>query len=204
MTTTNETSFQVEGEKDKHGAVSFVSIRYMGNFQPAIQQVPSDYRAKDYADLLLERAQGNPDEVVKDKLGKVNLPAGITADEQLAVKYYVVQYFNSYTDAAGKAVSGTRNAEVDAIVLIPNKPTKVLYTFRFRPNNDVDVERVGEMGLFDPSAAQIDPGKLDVARAPEFADKAEEGPKDVRGMVERALSKGSCRRHDCRGDADQH
>lgn len=168
VTTTRETSFFVEGEKDKTG-VLWVRIRYMGSFNPVLQSVSSDYRARDFSDLLVERAQTTPDEVGRDTLGKVTLPTGISAEEEYAVNYYIVQYFKSYTDKAGAKIGGTRNAEVDAIIIIPNKPIKVLYTLRFRANNDVDVERIGEMGT---GPSQIDPGKLDIARVPEYADKA--------------------------------
>jgi hypothetical protein len=172
VTTTRETSFFVEGEKDKRGEVIWVRLRYMGTYQPVLQTVPTDYRAKDYADVLMERAQSTPDEVGKDVLGKVNIPTGISAEEAFAVKYYVTTYFEFYTEKdTGNKVRGTRNTEVDAIVNIPNKPTPVLYTFRFRANNDVDVERLGEVGT---DAFQIDRNRLDIARVPEFADKAQD------------------------------
>lgn len=170
VVTTRETSFFVEGAKGNRGEVLDLSIRYMGTFQPTSEKVPTDYRAKDYADVLMERAQTVPDEVGTDTLGKVNIPTGISAEEAFAVKYYVSSYFRSFTETGTtNKVRGTRNAEVDAIVIVPNSPTKVLYTFRFRANNDVDVERLREMGT---GASQIDPGKLDIARVPEFADKA--------------------------------
>jgi len=171
VTTTTETTFHVSGEKDKRGAVQGLSIQYIGNFNPAVQAVPKDYRSRDYADLMVERAQANPDKVMNDKLGKVDIPTGLSAEERFAVNYYVVRYFEGYM-RDGKPTA-TRNAEVDAIVLIPNKPTKVLYTFRFGTNNDVQVERVGEVGA-DAKAGQKDPDKADIARAPEFADKAQD------------------------------
>jgi hypothetical protein len=172
ITTTKETTFLVEGEKNKNGDVTKLLVTYLGAFQPDIERAPTDYRSKGYADLMVERAQTTPDDLVKDKLGQVNLPAGISSDEAVAVKYYIVQYFGSYTRGTSSTkFAGTRNAEVDAIVVVPNKPTKVLYTFRFRANNDVDVEKVGEMGA---GASQKDPGKLDIARAPEYVDKAQD------------------------------
>ena len=170
--TTRETSFFVEGEKDERNKVRYLTIRYMGTFRPASETVPTDYRAKDYADVLMERAQTTPDEVGKDTLGKVNIPTGLSAEEAFAVKYYVTRYFEHYTETGtGNKVRGTRNAEVDAIVTVPNKPTPVLYTFRFRANNDVDVERLGEVGT---GPFQIQVNRLDIARVPEFAEKAQD------------------------------
>jgi len=174
VTTTRETSFFVEGEKDKKGKVLTLSLRYMGTYQPIMQSVPADYHSKDYADVLVERAQTTPDEVGGDTLGKINLPTGISAEEQFAVKYYVQSYFKFYTDNKGAKVKGTRTSEVDAIVIIPNRPTKILYTLRFQANNDVDVERVGELGT---GASQLNPNKLDVARSPEYTDKAQDPKK---------------------------
>jgi hypothetical protein len=173
ITTTAETTYRVEGEKTKNGKVSHVSIEFVGTLLPLTQQVPADYRAKDYGDVLLEESQTTPDAINQDRLGKVNLPEGISADELLAVKYYIRAYFKSGKDGKGNPISGTRNAEVDAIVLVPNKDTKVYYTFNFLPNNDVNVKRIGEEGK-DAQAGQVDPSKLDVARAPEYAEKAKD------------------------------
>jgi hypothetical protein len=173
VTTTRETSFFVEGEKDTKGKVLSLDIRFLGTYSPEVQRVPADYRSKDYADVLVERAQTTPDEIGGDTLGKVNLPTGISAEEAFAVKYYVQSYFKFYT-IKGVKFKGTRTSEVDAIVIVPNKPLKVLYTLRFQANNDVDVERVGEVGT---GASQFDPNKLDVARSPEYADKAQDPKK---------------------------
>ncbi len=57
VVTTRETSFFVEGEKDKRGEVLDLSIRYLGTSQPTTETVPPDYHAKDSADALIERAQ---------------------------------------------------------------------------------------------------------------------------------------------------
>lgn len=179
VTTTRETTYQVEGTKNNTGDIATLSVTYIGTLQPAVQSVPTDYRAKDYGDLMVERAQATPDEITNDKLGKINLPTGISAEEKFAVNFYVVQYFKSFVRSTGEKVPGTRNAEVDAIVIVPNKPTKILYTFRFHANHDVDVERVGEMGT---GATQINPQKLDIARSPEYADKAQD-PKTFKAWL---------------------
>jgi hypothetical protein len=161
ITTTSEISYLVSGSKDKRGTVTGLSIEFIGTLKPAIQEAPAGYHDKDYADLSIEKAQAQPDPKAGDRLGKLNLPAGTPAEEALAVKIAVRNYF----------VNGTRNAEVDAVVPIPNKPNPVFYTLRFRANNDVDVERVGERGP-DAAAGQLDPNRLDIARSPEFAEKA--------------------------------
>ena len=168
ITTTRETSYQVSGTKDKRGDVTDLSIEYLGALKPTIQEAPAGYHDKDYADLNIEKAQGQPDPKAGDRLGKVNVPAGIVPDEAVAVKVAVHSYF----------ASGTRNAEVDAVVPVPNNPNPVFYTFRFRVNNDVDVERVGEKGP-DAAAGQLDPNRLDIARSPEFSEKA----KDVKTLT---------------------
>jgi hypothetical protein len=159
VTTTRQTLFKVTGTKSKAGQVTGLNITFMGTLIPTTEQVPADYRARtDYGDFMLEQAQTQLHPEQHDTLGQVRLPQGLPADEQLAVKYAVATYFKQ----------GTRNAEVDAVIPMPGKTTQVFYTFRFRPNNDVDVDRIGEAGP-DAAAGQIDPTKLDVARSPEFA-----------------------------------
>src|SRR5688572_8181210 len=136
----------------------------------------------------MERAQTTPDVVGSDTLGKVNIPAGISAEEAFAVKYYVTSYFESFTESGTtNKVRGTRNAEVDATVTVPNKPTPVLYTFRFRANNDVDVERLGEVGT---GPFQIQVNRLDIARVPEFADKAQDPRSEERRVGKECKTRG--------------
>jgi hypothetical protein len=159
-----DTWFKLEGTKNKKQQVTGLRITYLTAIFPTSETAPSDYRSKDAGDAMVEKAQSKPHEKKNDKLGTVTIPASVPAEEQVAVKYAVAQYFDTI---------GTRNAEVDAIVPIPGKTTSVFYTFRFRPNNDVDVERIGEQGK-DPKAGQIDEKKLDVARAPEYADKSKD------------------------------
>ena len=167
ITTTRETSFKVSGRKDKAGQLLHVNIAFMGALKPTLEQVPADYHDKDWSDFQIEKAQAEPDPKLGDKLGKLTFPASIPAEERLAVKIAIHSYF----------VNGTRNAEADAIIPIPNKANPVLYTLRFRPNNDVDVERIAEQGK-DTAAGQVDPNRLDIAKSPEFADSA----KDVKTL----------------------
>lgn len=156
--------FKVEGTKDKKQQVTGLRVTYLTAIYPTLESVATGYRAKDAGDAMIEEAQTKPHEKKNDKLGTVTVPASVPADEQAAVKYSVAQYFN---------ITGTRNAEVDAIVPIPNKTISAFYTFRFRPNNDVDVERIGEQGK-DAKGGQIDEKKLDIVRAPEYADKSKD------------------------------
>ena len=164
VTSTRTTLFLVSGTKTKAGQVSGLSITLMGAQLPTIEQAPADYRAKtDYGDFLVEQAQTQLDPERHDTLGQVRLPADVPIDEQMTVKYAVSNYFKN----------GTRNAEVDAVIPMPGKTTQVFYTFRFRPNNDVDVERIGEQAQAG-TAGGIDPNRLDVARSPEFATNSQD------------------------------
>lgn len=161
---TNHTWFKVKGGKDRSGTVTSLLITFLSEMFPLAQAVPADYQAKDYGNALVEQAQAKADPKTNDKLGNVTIPPSVPTDERMSVKFYVAQYFT---------VIGTRNAEVDAVIPIPNKTVNVFYTFRFRPNNDVDVERVGEQGT-DAKAGQVDPNKLDVARSPEYAAQSKD------------------------------
>lgn len=154
-----QTSYKVTGAKDSKGAVTNVTFTYLGSLAPQTVTLPAGYRDKDYADLAVERAQSMADPTLGDTLGILTLPPGISAAERLAVKEAVTRYFDS----------GTRNAEVDAILPIPGKAAPVLYTLRFRPTNDVDVERIGEQGT---GTGQVDPGRLDIARSAEYVGAA--------------------------------
>ena len=115
---------------------------------------PTGYTGHDFGDLKLEEAG-------KDKklLGKITLPAAMPGDEIMPVKFTIWQYFQT----------GTRNAEVDAIVPVPGTPPKrVFYTLKFHGGtNDVDVVRIGEEG----KAGTVDLAKItfDLARIPDFA-----------------------------------
>jgi hypothetical protein len=77
--------------------------------------------------------------------------ASVPPDEMVSVKYVIAHYFTNI---------GTRNAEVDAVVPIAGTKRQVFYTLRFRSDNEVDVERVGEKG----SSTTLDPSRIDIAR----------------------------------------
>jgi Domain of unknown function (DUF4157) len=129
-------------------------VQYIAESKPASAAAPAGYAKHDIGDLHLEKsATGN------HPLGKVTLPTAMPADEVLPVKFAVWQYFQS----------GTRNAEVDAIVPLPGTPTRrIFYTLKFHgTTNDVDVVRVGEEG----TAGQVELAKLtvDLARIPDYA-----------------------------------
>ena len=75
---------------------------------------------------------------------------------------------------------GTRNAEVDAAITIPGTKRRVFYTLRFRDNNDVDVERIGEEG----TEPKLDLQRLDIARAFGFEFNADD-PKKLKSWLKK-------------------
>ncbi|MDF0668203.1 MAG: DUF4157 domain-containing protein [Nitrospira sp.] len=158
-----ETLFLVSGKKEKSGALRELNIELRPGSRPAEVTPVEDYRNRDYGDLLLENAQSQPDPKKGDTLGYVNV-AGVSSDEVVSVKYVIANYFT---------VIGTRNAEVDAVVPITGKKRHVFYTLRFRPDNEVDVERVGEKG----SSEKLDPSRMDIARVRDYEANASEPAK---------------------------
>ncbi len=165
-----ETLFLVSGKKEKSGALGQLDIERRPGGRPAEVTPADDYRNRDYGDLLLENAQTKPDAKKGDTLGYVNV-AGVPPDEMVSVKYVVANYFS---------VIGTRNAEVDAVVPIAGTRRQVFYTLRFRPDNEVDVERVGEKG----SSAKLDPSRMDVARVRGYDANADDAGK-LKGWLAR-------------------
>jgi hypothetical protein len=156
-TTARETLFQVQGTKDPSDDVSDLRIIYLG--PPERQhQLPADYVSHDFVDKSLEDARTTPDPVRGDKLGKLIMPDNLAAEERISVKFAVSQYFTSrpMANEAGTLRPGSRNTEVHAVVPIVSPPLgmatpansnrRVLYIFRFKPNNDVEIQRVGEEG----------------------------------------------------------
>ena len=112
--------------------------------------LPADYHSKDAADALLLEMQEQPDPKKNDRLGTVTL-GNVPKGEAFSVKYTIWSYFKM----------GTRDAEFDAAITITGTKRRVFYTLRFRANNDVDVERIGEEG----TEPRLDPQRLDIARA---------------------------------------
>jgi hypothetical protein len=154
-TPAHATTFLAEGSKDAQGALTSLTVRLVAQRETTPGTVPADYDTHDYADLKIEEQQA----LTKDALGTLNGLAKVPAGERLAVKFAIWQYFK-----AGK----TRNAEVDAIVPLPDGTTRILYTFRFEPKtNDVSIERIGEEGK---GAAVLDPATraFDVQRVQGF------------------------------------
>jgi hypothetical protein len=152
-------SFHVKGTKEPSGKVADLTIVFLGAVAPSRQAPPAGYAAHDFADKGIEDAQTTLDPLQQDKLGTINGLDRAHPEERAAVKFAILQYFRSQpsTDPA-KQRSGTRNAEVDAIVPIPDTAglttrRRVLYTFRFTPNardpkiQDVDIQRIGEQGV---------------------------------------------------------
>lgn len=145
-----ETMFLVSGNKAKNGEITQLEIELRPGGRPTEMTPTNDYRNRDYADLLLQEAQSKPHAKKGDTLGAVDV-AGVPADEVLSVKYAIMRYFRDVE---------TRNAEADVLVPIAGTNKEVYYTLRFRPDNEVDVERVGEKG----SSPKLDPTRMDIAR----------------------------------------
>lgn len=140
-------SFHVKGEKSASGTISNLVIIFLGSVAAERWEVTPDYLSHDFADADIEKAQIELHSRKKDRLGKINGLEKAPFEERGSVKFAVQQYFEH----------DTRSAEVDAIVPLVDPPRgaanrfnsnrRVLYTFRFKAQtNDVDVERIGELG----------------------------------------------------------
>jgi hypothetical protein len=178
-------SFHVTGAKERSGKVSDLIIVFLGSVTPSRQATPVDYASHDFADKGIEEAQTTLDPVMNDKLGMISGLDQAHAEEHAAVKFTILQYFQSDPGAKADPVkhrTGTRNAEVDAIVPIPGslsgvRPRRVLYTFRFRANardahiQDVDIQRIGEEGVDEGVNVGLTP-RGSLARVNGFSDHA--------------------------------
>ncbi|MEO8410919.1 MAG: hypothetical protein ABI478_10140, partial [Propionivibrio sp.] len=158
-----ETLFLVGGKKEKSGEISELHIELRPGGRPVEITPSDDYRNRDYGDLLLEQQQSKPHATEGDTLGDVNV-TGVPADEVTSVKFAIVRYFRDVV---------TRDAEADVLVPIAGTTREVYYTLRFRPNNDVDVERVGDKG----SSPKLDPTRMDIARVRDYAKNADDPAK---------------------------
>lgn len=155
-----ETHFRAQGTKDDRGKVTSLSIeRLEAPFNLTQTWLPKDYHSHDAADALLLEIQEQADPTNHDRLGKVTLGT-VPQDEAFVLKFTIWSYFKM----------GTRNAEVDAIVVTVPTKRRVMYTLRYRQNNDVDVERIGEEG----TDARLDPHRLDIARASGFESNSDD------------------------------
>jgi hypothetical protein len=130
------TLFHVEGKKDAAGGFTDLVVQYLGAGPALTFNPPQDYASRDFADLQIEHLQQEPDLRKHDRLGALNGLAALPASERLSVKFAIWQYFKV----------GARNAEVHAILPIPRTGKRILYILRFLPNNDINVERIGEEG----------------------------------------------------------
>jgi hypothetical protein len=130
------TLFYVEGKKDAAGGVADLVVQHLGTGSALTFNPPQDYVSRDFADLQIEHLQQELDLQKNDKLGALNGLAALPASDRLSVKFAIWQYFKT----------GTRNAEVHAIVPIPHTGRRILYILRFLPDNGVNVERIGEEG----------------------------------------------------------
>lgn len=158
-----ETLFHVSGKKEKSGEISELHIELRPGGPPVEITPQDDYRSRDYSDLLLEQQQSTPHPKKGDMLGDVDV-TGVPGGELMSVKFAIVRYFRDIE---------TRDAEADVVVPIAGTTKEVFYTLRFRPNNDVDVERVGEKG----ASPELDPTRMDIARVRDYAQHANDSAK---------------------------
>jgi len=140
----NTTSIQVTGQKDAaHNTVA--DVVYLGPSASSVLSPPAHYSDQDIEDL-----KTTDDPLLHDRLGTITGWDTVHADELASVKFLLEAYFKSNPldpqKPQQKERKGTRNAEVDAIVPISGTTRRVLYTFRFKAANDVEIERVGEEG----------------------------------------------------------
>lgn len=125
-------SFFVTGTKVPAGPITSLRIMFLGDRAPATSELPAGYNARDVADFRIETLQAETRE--QDRLGAITGIAELPAEEQLPAKYAVLQYFDNRT----------RDAEIDAIVPVPNTDKRALLTLRFGAGNNVTVQRIGE------------------------------------------------------------
>jgi hypothetical protein len=125
-------SFLVTGTKVPSGPIISLRIVYLSDAAPVTPELPAQYSERDVADFQIERTKTKAAE--HDKLGVIAGIAELPSEERLPAKYAIWQYF----------ANGTRDAEIDAIVPIPNAEKRVLLTIRFGANNSVSVQRMGE------------------------------------------------------------
>ena len=169
-TAVRERLFRVTGARNKKRQLTDLTVELMPP-KLDLTQVwpPADYHSHDAGDVLIFQMQEQPDPNKKDHLGKVTLGT-VPKEEAFSLKYTLWSYF----------IMGTRNAEVDAVITIPGTKRRVFYTLRFRDNNDVDVERIGEEG----TEPRLDPQRLDIARAFGFESNADD-PKKLKSWLKK-------------------
>lgn len=133
-------AFEVTGEKAPSGKLSNVTIIFLGATAATQQPAAAGYASHDFAEEGIEELQTFGDPVHHEKLGTLKGIDKLAPGERASVRFSIGQYFRS----------GTRNAEVDAIVPLDAtaaKPGRAFYTFRFAPTtNDVDIQKIGEEG----------------------------------------------------------
>jgi hypothetical protein len=157
------TAFHLTGTKSN--GIATMDVSYFAAPDPEhVPKLPKGYDSHDFSDKEIEDLQStpDPDPSLADKLGKISGIDKLAPEERASIKVVIWQYFKSNPDAVDpkdpskkKPKKGTRNKEVDAIVPILNPPSgmatkantnrSVLVTLRFKPNNDVDVEWIGEL-----------------------------------------------------------
>jgi hypothetical protein len=169
-TAIRERLFSVTGARNKKRQLTELTVELLPPKVDLTQVwLPADYHSHDAGDVLIFQMQEQPDPNKKDHLGKVTLGT-VPKEEAYSLKYMLWSYF----------IMGTRNAEVDAAITIPGTKRRVFYTLRFRDNNDVDVERIGEEG----TEPKLDLQRLDIARAFGFESNADD-PKKLKSWLKK-------------------
>jgi hypothetical protein len=134
-------AFEVSGDKaSSSGKLSNVTVVFLGATAATQKAATTGYGSHDFAEEGIEELQTVGDPVHHEKLGTLKGIDRLAPAERSAVRFSIAQYFRS----------GTRNAEVDAIVPLDAtaaRPKRAFYTFRFAPTtNDVEVQKIGEEG----------------------------------------------------------
>jgi hypothetical protein len=124
--------FHVAGTKIPSGNIAQLTISFLGGAAPVTSRPPEQQGARDIADFQLEKlqAEARAHDTIGDIIGLDALPA----DERFPAKVAVWQYF----------ATGTRDAEVDAIVPMPKTDRRALLTLRFDARNNVSVQHIGQ------------------------------------------------------------
>lgn len=153
-----KSSFKVKGNKTGPGNISGLNIDLLGSAAPQTESPPAGYTGKEGIDVKLEKLQSTS-RPKRNRLGTITGVSTLATSERVSIKFAIYQYFEY-----GK----TRNAEVDAIIPIPNTTREVYFTIRFETGtNNVSVERVGEEGL--SAGARVSPNEMDLKRVHGYA-----------------------------------
>ena len=150
-------AYQVTARKNARGKPTFLDVQWLGRDYREHVVPRRDPEKQDVVDFQLEQlrdptTKGGP-------LGDLILDE-VPADEIFSVKYAIWQNFGA----------GLRNREVDTLVPIALTKRRVFYTLRFRPNNDVEAQRLDEEG----SSVAFSPDQVSIQRAHGYPAEADD------------------------------